>query len=136
MATSGLDNVIKPYTGTAIQYPLQFSGGRPTYVSGFTNLKQAVKLLLTWEFGDRFYQSGYGNQAYNLLEENTSQQVVAGLKAFIEKALAEWEPRIRVLNVDVRQEKIEKVNIIIEYRFTKANISEVMVVPFYKTIKE
>lgn len=133
--SEGLDQIVEKYTGKSIKFPLSFTNGRPDYVSGFSNLKQAVRLLLTWEYGERFYLSAYGNPTINLLDENVSQPLLATMRAYIQEQLRDWEPRIQVLAVKVRQVSITKIDITINYKLTKANITDTMVVPFYITPK-
>lgn len=78
--------------------------GRLAWSAGEANVREAIRIVLLTEAGERLRRPTFGaGLARHLFEPNTAgtRQL---LRAGIERALAEWEPRVRVESVTVDED--------------------------------
>ena len=63
-------------------------------------VKQAVKTLLLTEYGEKPFSPNYGGGLGNLMFELADEYTEEEMKVAIRLAIANWEPRAEVINVD------------------------------------
>jgi phage baseplate assembly protein W len=69
-------------------------------VSGDESIRQAILMLLATTPGERLMRPGYGSHLHRLVFA-PNDDTTAGLAIhYVRQALARWEPRIEVLEVD------------------------------------
>ena len=70
--------------------------------TGVEAIKRSVRNLLLTNFYDRPFQSYIGSNALKLLFDNATPITATFLNNAIRETLANYEPRIRVENLDIR----------------------------------
>lgn len=87
--------------GRGVKFPPQIVDGRMAWSAGEANIRESIQVVLLTDQGERLMLPAFGGDLGQFLfEPNTvaTRHLIAGR---ISRALAEWEPRIRVESVAV-----------------------------------
>ena len=87
------------------------------------SVKQALKNLLLTNNGEKFYDSGFGSKIKALLFDIADASTMDTLKMTIEQAIKNHEPRVNLLNIEVRDDSANNAYGITIY-FNLINIIE------------
>ena len=80
-------------------------------------IKQAVRMIIQTRKGEKPFEPNFGCNLHNMLFENFDSVVRLAMISTIENALENYEPRIELINVDVRDYSDRNaVKIDVEYR--------------------
>lgn len=91
--------------------------GELATVEGDDAIRQAILLLLTTRPGERVMRPGYGSLLHRLVFA-PNDATTAGLGIhYVRQALARWEPRIDVLDVDAGADPSSPEQLVIELRY-------------------
>lgn len=126
------------YLGTSVKSPVEVTGlGNVATSSGLENVQESIKTILGTPQGSRFFLPEFGSKLHELYFEINDTILEPQLEFEIREALAQWEKRIKVLDVTARasREQQDLVNCFIGYQVLQSNDVESMVYPFYKQIK-
>ena len=90
-------------------------------------------ILLTPK-GQRIMRPEFGCQIHDLIFAPNDATTIGLATYYVEEALAFWEPRIRVLDVDAEPDSADPARLLIEIRYEiKATYDRrVLVFPFYR----
>ncbi len=120
--------------GVGLKYPIQLGiGGRPDLVTGASLIKQSIGLILDIS-SPSFFLGELKSKISLLLFEQNDKILLSLLRLFITDALAEWEKRIKLLDLSFQSDN-EKVNCYITFRVLGEIKSDTFVYPFYKNLK-
>lgn len=64
-------------------------------------VKSAIRNILLTRKGERFFNPSFGSGIYSILFENTSPALDNDLRSFISTSLENYEPRARLLKLNV-----------------------------------
>lgn len=67
-------------------------------ISGDAHLRQSVADLLTTSLRSRVMRAGYGSELFDRVDAPISAETTADIAACIVDALAQWEPRLKVVS--------------------------------------
>jgi phage baseplate assembly protein W len=97
------------------------------------DVRQAVRLILGTDPGERVMRPDFGAGLHALVFEPLTATTRALVKHRVEEALTLWEPRIDVLNVGVRFQTGVDAAVLVEvdYRVRSTNTFYNLVYPFY-----
>lgn len=100
------------------------------------DIKEAIWIILSTQKGERLMQPEFGCGIRDYVFEYLDMTTTALIQSSVREALAKWESRIEVLNVDISMDKAidGKLLINIGYIVRKTNNRFNLVYPFY--IKE
>lgn len=88
--------------GKGISFPPRVGpDGRVTWSEGDANIREAIKIILMTEQRERLRLPEFGGGLSRFLFEPNTVTTRRLVQDRITRALAEWEPRIRVESVDV-----------------------------------
>lgn len=87
------------------------------------SVKQHLKTLLLTNFGERFYNQGYGSKIKAVLFEEYSVNSSNMLKTLIQQSIVSNEPRVSILDMKV-QEDPDTNSYLINLIFNVININE------------
>lgn len=79
------------------------NGSTGAEIFGLGHLRQSVADVLATPIGSRVMRREYGSRLRELLDAPASPGWAARVRAAAVEALDRWEPRLRVLTVDVRR---------------------------------
>ena len=125
------------FSGIGWQFPPEFSKSDTSaitaLVSGPENISQSLRALLTTNVGERLMQPEYGCGLARLLFEPIDQRTIAKIRNSVTDAILLYEPRVKLVNVDVFQDQNDTglLNINIEYMVKTTNSRFNLVYPFH-----
>ena len=73
--------------------------GQP--LSGIDHLRQSIIDILTTPVGSRVMRRDYGSRLYELVDAPMNRATLVDIYAATAEALLKWEPRLRLLSVNV-----------------------------------
>lgn len=89
--------------GRGIAFPPHVGAdGRMAWSEGETNIREAIRIILMTEPGERLRLPEFGAGLKRFLFEPNTVTTRHLIQETINRALFEWEPRIRVESVDVQ----------------------------------
>jgi len=94
----------REFLGQGWNFPVELDGRGGLAVSGHDrDIEQAMTIILSTAKGERMMRPDFGSGIHDLIFAPYNA-TTAGLLAYhVQEALARWEPRIEVTNVDVQQ---------------------------------
>ncbi len=69
--------------------------------AGIAHLRQSVIRILTTPIGSRVYRRDFGSRLFELIDQPTNEAWSVDVYAATAEALARWEPRFRLRQVQV-----------------------------------
>ena len=125
--------------GTGWAFPVRPDiRGRIAMVRGDDTLERAIRLILQTIKGERVMRPEFGSDLHLLVFAENSPTTAGLADYYVRTALARWEPRIEVENVDVdfREMNLGRMLINITYRVKSTNDMRNLVFPFYAIPEE
>jgi phage baseplate assembly protein W len=125
----------KDLIGRGWSFPVRIGADRHLPMEGgLEKIKQSIWLILSTAPGERQMMPEFGCGIHDLLfEPNTANNLRGQTARRVTEALARWESRIEVLDVQVETtpEQRNYLRIRIEFRVRSTNRSSNLVYPFY-----
>jgi phage baseplate assembly protein W len=88
--------------GRGVAFPPRVGAdGRVAWSEGETNIRESIRVILLTDRGERINLASFGGDLAGLLFEPNTAATREAIRDRIDRALAEWEPRIRVQGIDV-----------------------------------
>ena len=87
-------------------------------------VKRSVKLLVLTQFGERPFRPTIGSSVYSSLFENATEFTKLTIQQSVKDVLNNFEPRARLIKVDVNFDNIDNNSIGIDIHFYVVNIPE------------
>ena len=124
----------KSFLGTGWGYPVTpDTTGNVDYVSVEEKIQQSILIILGTARGERLMRPDFGSRLHELVFAPINASTKSLIVHYTTEALIQWEPRVKVLAVNVSDEKahdgILLVNI--EYKISATNSAYNLVYPFY-----
>src|SRR5258705_7092434 len=95
--------------GRGISFPPRVGAdGRVAWSEGEANVRESIRVILMTEQRERIALPGFGGSLGRFLFEPNVVETHHAIQSRIERALAEWEPRIRVESVDVEADASDR----------------------------
>ena len=116
---------------------LSFSGGIKM-VDESLSIRQSILMILSIVPGERVMRPDYGCELYKLVF-SPNDETTAGLAIhYIKKAIARWEQRIEIINIDAgANPKMDEVlDIFISYKIINTQIENQLIYSFNISGKE
>jgi phage baseplate assembly protein W len=76
-----------------------------------SHLHQSITDLLTTRLGSRVMRRDYGSRLFELVDRPIGPELKADIHMAVAEALDRWEPRLRLLSVDIDGASPGKVNL-------------------------
>lgn len=107
--------------------------GGVALTSDRSELEQAIQIILITSPGQRVMRPTFGCRLHDLVFAPNNSYTAAKARRYVEEALGMWEPRINVIQVDVRPDPDEGNRLLIHIQYeVKANHDKrSLVFPFY-----
>lgn len=110
-------------------------GGEVAVVAHEEDVRQAIRVILGTNHGERVMRPDFGANLRALIFEPVTATTMSLAQDHVERALIEWEPRIDLLDVRVTADDTERargrLTIEIDYRVRSTNTFYNLVYPFY-----
>lgn len=125
-------SVAKAFLGRGWAFPVAVADGRIASAEYEEDIRQAIRIILETDPGERVMRPDFGAGLRALLFEPINTTTIALARHRVEQALILWEPRIDNIGVDVRPEpKQGLLRIEVRYRVRTTNTFYNLVHPFY-----
>lgn len=126
--------VIKRFLGTGWKFPPTLDArGRIALAEGELDVEEAIRIILLTNRGERQMRPRFGSDLQRLMFDPCSALTCSLAGRYVQDALAQWEPRIRVIEVTARpdSEDAARMMIMIRYELVANRSQRNMVFPFY-----
>ena len=123
-----------PALGQGLSFPLQIAAERGLALAGeVEKVRQSIWLILATAPGERVMRPSFGCAIHDHVFM-PNNETLAGLAAVkVREALARWEPRIEVIEVDATPDPERRNLLLIEvtYRIRRSQQTANLVFPFF-----
>lgn len=98
-----------------------------------SELEQSMRIILSTAPGQRVMRPSFGCRLHELVFAPNNSHTAAQAKRYVEEALGMWEPRIEVVQVEVKPdaEFRNRLVIYIHYKVNTTHDQRSLVYPFY-----
>jgi phage baseplate assembly protein W len=122
----------KAFLGHGWAFPVAVQNGRIATAEYEEDIRQAIRIILDTEPGERVMRGDFGAGLRALLFEPINTMTIALARHRVEQALILWEPRIDSIAVEVSAHpKQGLLRIEVRYRVRRTNTFYNLVYPFY-----
>jgi len=123
--------------GKGLRFPLAFEHGRVALARGQDELFQAIQIILGTPVGARVMRPAFGCRIHELVFAPLNASTLSTAEHYIRDALAYWEPRIELIEVqaDLHPDLPATMVISVSYEVKATYDQRTLVFPFY-TIPE
>jgi phage baseplate assembly protein W len=124
----------KRFLGKGWSFPIEVdAGGKVQYSESEQKVQQSVLIILGTARGERVMRPDFGSRLHELVFAPVNASTKSLIAHYATEALVQWEARIDVLRVGVREEPSSegKVLVDVEYRLRSTNSIFNLVYPFY-----
>lgn len=125
---------VPSFVGRGIAFPMRVDHtGRIATTTGVDDIDRGIRVVLSTAPGERVMRPAFGCRIWELMFEPINATTLGLMGEAVRESLVRWEPRIDVLEVDVRPDFDDPgvVRIGIEYRVRVTNDHRNLVYPFY-----
>jgi phage baseplate assembly protein W len=129
----------KDIIGNGWSFPLSInSQGGIQFTNERSEINQAIQIILSTTPGQRVMRPEFGCQLQDLIFTPNNAHTAIQAQRFVEEALGMWEPRIKVIQVEVYPDTHERNRLLIniEYEIKATRDRRSLVYPFYIIPKE
>lgn len=101
--------------------------------SGHADVEKSMRVILSTAIGERPMRPAFGCGIWDLLFEPINANTLGLMEDAVREAMARWEPRARIDDVEVRphEDEVGAVVISIGYTLRSTNDPRNLVHPFY-----
>ena len=120
--------------GSGLSFPLRVDHrGAIALATGEEEIAQAINLILSTAPGERPMRPEFGCEIHHFLFDTIDASTVAEMEAAVRAALARWEPRIEVEQVEFDLSDVNegRLNFSVRYTIRATNHKRNLVYPFY-----
>jgi phage baseplate assembly protein W len=125
--------------GRGWAFPLQLNDqGGLHLVGGYTEIDQAIRIILGTMVGERVMRPEFGSRLHELVFAPINAETMAMARRYVEDALTIWEPRIALKQVLVlaSSQTAGRLAIDIQYVIKSTGDQRSLVYPFYTIGRE
>ena len=123
------------FLGTGWLFPPRPDGrGGIAMASAYTDIDQAISIILSTPIGQRVMRPTFGSRLNELVFAQANASTCGLAELYVTEALTFWEPRIEVLDVvaSIDPQRRELLTIQIHYRVKTSHDERSLVYPFYR----
>lgn len=124
----------KDFLGVGWKFSVQTDSKSTIKLSRYEeDIKEAIWIILGTSRGERVMRPDFGCGIHDFVFESINASTLANIEQSVREALILWEPRIKLMDVNVSDDQIDngKLIISIEYIVTATNSRFNLVYPFY-----
>ena len=122
------------FVGSGVAFPVRTDAtGALALVSGHTEIRESIRLILGTAFGERPMRPEYGCGIHDLVFAPSDGRTAARAAYEVRASLERWEPRVTVHDVDVTFDDAASgaMSIAVAYSVRGTNDPRNLVFPFY-----
>jgi phage baseplate assembly protein W len=127
------------FIGRGIAWPMGVDHtGALRMSDGAADLDRSMRVVIATAPGERVMRSEFGCRIWDMLFEPVTATLIGSMAQAVRDAITQWEPRVTVEDVDVRQDDDNHalVHIAVRYVVRSTNDRRNLVYPFYVIPRE
>lgn len=123
----------RAFLGVGWAFPLRLAADRSVETAVYEDdVRESIRIILGTRRGERVMRPDFGAGLEDFVFESISTTTIELLKKRVEEALIDWEPRIDVERVEVKDERTRgRLLVSLDYRVRSTNVHYNLVYPFY-----
>ena len=123
----------RAFLGTGWAFPVCPTGGQIDMASHEEDIRQSIRIILGTDRGELLMRPDFGAGLNDFVFYPVTATTLHRIRARVEEALIDWEPRIDVEQVDVTSEPADRAKVLIDVRYQvrATNTQANLVYPFY-----
>ncbi|MXV49673.1 hypothetical protein GS399_01715 [Pedobacter sp. HMF7647] len=125
----------RSFLGRGWSFPPAFSKqtGQVVMTADEEDINKSLEILLSTTIGERFLQPSYGCNLDNYVFEGLSASTQTAIKITVKNAVLLFEPRIKLLTIELLTDFIYegRIDISVDYEVINTNTRFNLVYPFY-----
>ena len=128
------DNVVADILGAGFQFPVGLDGrGGIAMTKQEGGIEESIRIILGTPQGERRMRPMFGSRIHELVFGPNNASTWGLMRQYVEEALAWWEPRIEVLDVDARLDASDASKLLVNilYKVKATSDERTLVYPFY-----
>ncbi len=122
------------FIGRGLVFPLELVNGSVKVSTGPDLINSSIKHIIETTFGTRFFLGEFNCRVNELLHEPNNSVTLSLLQFFITEAIARWERRIALTEIQLDQTSFTKATITLTYEILNSKKEETFIFPFYRKI--
>lgn len=122
------------FLGRGVAFPVGTDAAKQfEYAGGETDIQQAIRIIIGTAPGERVMRPRFGCGIHDRVFDSITTTTRGLIKDDVRDALLEWEPRIDIQSVTVRDDPDEGglLHIEVAYQIRATNTEDNLVYPFY-----
>jgi phage baseplate assembly protein W len=127
------------FIGRGISWPMGVDHtGSLALTSGAGDIDRSLRIVLATAPGERVMRSQFGCRIWDMMFEPVTENLLGAMSEAVLDAVAQWEPRIEVndVNVVADADDASLVRIVLRYTVKTTNDERNLVYPFYVIPRE
>jgi phage baseplate assembly protein W len=124
----------KEFLGQGLAFPFQINArGGIALASGPRDIEQSIRIILETAPGERRMRPEFGCRIHELIFAPHNATTEGLIMHYVEQALARWEPRITVKEIDVSAGPANSAALLVEIKYIVKDTHDErsIVYPFY-----
>jgi phage baseplate assembly protein W len=120
--------------GSGLSFPLRADQrGVLALAHGVTDIEQAIRVILGTAPGERPMRPEFGCAVHDLVFDTIDAEMIGRVETAVHVALARWEPRIEVTDLDFDLGDVDRGRLVITITYRVLSTSRLynLVYPFY-----
>jgi phage baseplate assembly protein W len=131
---NGNGKVVEDILGAGFQFPVRSDGrGGIAMARQEGGIEESIRVILGTPQGERRMRPMFGSRIHELVFAPNNASTWGLMQQYVEEALAWWEPRIEVLNVDAAPDASDASRLLVNilYKVKATSDERTLVYPFY-----
>lgn len=128
------DTQYKKFVGQGIVFPIILENGKAPIYTGVELVRSSIRIILSWEVGNRFFLPEFASRLETLLFEPNDFLLKQLLNIYVVEALKKWEHRIELLEANIEDVDFQAIKLNISYKILTTNTVDTFIFPFYRKI--
>jgi hypothetical protein len=127
------------FIGRGISWPMAVDHtGSLALTGGAGDIDRSLRIVLATAPGERVMRSQFGCRIWDMMFEPVTENLLGAMSEAVLDAVAQWEPRIEVneVNVVADADDASLVRIVLRYTVKTTNDERNLVYPFYVIPRE
>ncbi|MGV9385754.1 GPW/gp25 family protein [Nonomuraea sp. NPDC003707] len=122
----------EPFPGRGLAFPVRLGVAGLAESTGAAKIEESIRIILGTQHGERVMRPRFGCNLKSLAFAPNNRSTADLARYYVTEGLAQWEPRIEVLNVEVANDNVRaRLLIDIRYRLRATRDVRNLVYPFY-----
>ncbi|WP_248962842.1 GPW/gp25 family protein [Sphaerisporangium perillae] len=122
----------EPFPGRGPAFPMRLGVAGLAESTGVAKVEESIRIILGTQHGERVMRPRFGCNLKTLAFAPNNGSTADLARYYVTEGLAQWEPRIEVLDVEVANDNVRaRLLIDIRYRLRATRDVRNLVYPFY-----